>query len=54
MPTDNVAKKHGKATIKIIKKRETSKNRIASSYNKNFDLKMAVLQELIALGAKKV
>jgi hypothetical protein len=54
MPTDNVAKKRGKAKIKISEKRKAAMERIVDSYSEDFDVKMTVIQELIPLGFKAV
>ena len=54
MPSDNVARKRGKAKIKISDKRKAATDRIVDSYSEDFDVKMAVIQELIPLGLKEV
>jgi transposase-like protein len=54
MPTYNVPKKRGKSKIKISDKREAVMNKIVDSYSEEFDVKMAVIQELIPLGLKAV
>jgi len=54
MPIGNVSKKRGKAKIKISSKREAAMRRIVDSYSEEFDVKMAVIQELIPLGLKAV
>ncbi len=54
MPISNVAKRRGKAKIKISSKREAAMQRIVDSYSEDFDVKMDVIQELIPLGLKAV
>lgn len=54
MPSDNVARKRGKAKVKISKKRKAAMERIVDSYSEDFDVKMTVIQELIPLGLKAV
>ena len=54
MPISNVAKKRGKAKIKISSKRKATMQRIMDSYSEEFDVKMTVIQELIPLGLKAV
>lgn len=54
MPTNNVTKKRGKSKIKISEKREAAMRKIVDSYSEDFDVKMAVIQELIPLGLKAV
>ena len=54
MPTCNVSKKRGKAKIKISDKRKAVMKRIVDNYSEEFDVKMAVIQELIPLGFKAV
>jgi putative transposase len=54
MPIGNVSKKRGKAKIKISSKREAAMHRIVDSYSEDFDVKMAVIQDLIPLGLKAV
>ena len=54
MPIGNVAKKRGKAKIKISSKREAAMHQIVDSYSEDFDTKMDVIQELIPLGLKAV
>ena len=46
-PVDNIAKKRGKAKIKISSKREAAMQRIMDSYSKNLDVKISVIQALI-------
>lgn len=54
MPIGNVAKRRGKAKVKISGKREAAMQRIMDSYSEDFDVKMSVIQELIPLGLKAV
>jgi transposase-like protein len=54
MPIGNIAKKRGKAKIKISSKREAAMQRIVDSYSEDFNVKMAVIQDLIPLGLKAV
>ena len=54
MPISNVAKRRGKAKVKISSKREAAMQRIMDSYSEDFDVKMDVIQELIPLGLKAV
>ena len=54
MPIGNVSKKRGKAKVKISDKRKAAMKRIVDSYSEEFDVKMAVIQELIPLGLKAV
>ena len=54
MPKNNLANKRGKSKIKISDKREAAMQRIVDSYSEDFDVKMAVIQELIPLGLKAV
>jgi len=54
MPTDNVAKRRGKAKIKISSKREAAMQRIMDSYSEDFNVKISVIQDLIPLGLKAV
>ena len=54
MPTYNVAKKRGKSKIKISNKREAAMRRIVDSYSEDFDVKMAVIQDLIPLALREV
>ena len=54
MPIGNIAKKRGKAKIKISAKREAVMQRLMDSYSEDFDVKMTVIQELIPLGLKAV
>ena len=50
----NVTKRRGKAKIKIDHKRKEVMNKIVDSYSEEFDVKMALIQELIPLGLKAV
>ena len=52
MPKHNVTKKRGKSKIKISDKRVSVMNKLVDSYSDDFDVKMAVIQELIPLGLK--
>ena len=54
MPKFNITRRRGKAKIKIADKREAAMNKIVDSYSEEFDVKMAVIQELIPLGLKAV
>ncbi len=54
MPMYNVAKRRGKAKIKISAKRKEAMQRLMDSYSEEFDVKMTVIQELIPLGLKAV
>ena len=54
MPIGNVAKRRGKAKVKISSKRKAAMQRIMDSYSEEFDVKMTVIQELIPLGLKAV
>ena len=54
MPIGNIAKKRGKAKVKISTKRETAMKKLMDSYSEDVDVKMAVIQELIPLGLKAV
>ena len=50
MPIGNVSKKRGKAKIKISSKREAAMQMIMDNYSEDFDVKMALIQNLIPLG----
>jgi len=54
MPIDNIAKKRGKAKVKISTKREAAMKKLMDSYSEDFDVKLSVIQELIPLGLKAV
>ena len=50
----NLAKKRGKAKIKISDKRQAAIDKIMAANSKEFDIKLSVIQELIPLGLKTV
>ncbi len=54
MPISNVAKRRGKAKIKISSKREAVMQRIVDSYSEDINTKISVIQDLIPLGLKAV
>ncbi len=54
MPTHNASKKRGKSKVKISDKREAAMQRIVDSYSENFDVKLAVIRELIPLALREV
>ena len=54
MPVSNVAKRRGKAKIKISSKREAAMQRFVDSYSEDFNVKMVLIQDLIPLGLSKV
>jgi len=54
MPIGNVAKRRGKAKVKISDKREAAMQKIVDSYSKDFNIKMEMIQALIPLGLKAV
>ncbi len=54
MPMYNVAKRRGKAKVKISDKREAAMRKIVDSYSKDFNVKMEMIQVLIPLGLKAV
>jgi transposase-like protein len=54
MPKFNVARKRGKAKIKIADKREAAMQRIVDAYSEEPDVRLAVIQDLIPLGLKAV
>lgn len=54
MPKNNLANKRGKSKIKISDKRDAAMQRIVDTYSEEFDVKIAVIQELIPLGLKAV
>jgi putative transposase len=54
MPIGNIAKKRGKAKVKIYTKREAAMKKLMDSYSEDFDVKLTVIQELIPLGLKAV
>jgi putative transposase len=54
MPEYRVAKKRGKAKVKIGWKRQAAMEKIVDAYSEDLDVKMAVIQELIPLGLRAV
>lgn len=54
MPIGNVAKKRGKAKIKISGKREAAMNGILDGYSKDLSVKISTIQALIPLGLMAV
>lgn len=54
MPKFNVAKRRGKAKIKVSVQRKAAMKLIADSYSEEFDTKMMMIQALIPLGLKAV
>lgn len=54
MPIGNVAKRRGKAKVKISSKREAAMQRVIDSYSKDLNVKISVIQALIPLGLKAV
>ena len=54
MPRFNLAKKRGKAKVKIEDKRKAAMERIVDAHSEDFDIRMSVIQELIPLGLKAV
>ena len=54
MPIGNVAKKRGKAKIKISGKREAAMNGILDGYSKDLNVKIAAIQALIPMGLMAV
>lgn len=50
----NVAKKRGKAKVKINDKRKAAMDRIAQAHSAEFDVRISIIQELIPLGLKAV
>lgn len=54
MPKFNLAKKRGKAKVKIANKRERAMERIMDTYSEHLDVRLAVIQDLIPLGLKAV
>jgi transposase-like protein len=54
MPKFNLAKKRGKAKIKIQDKRRAAMERIVDAHSKDFDVRISIIQELIPLGLKAV
>ncbi len=54
MPEFNVARKRGKAKVKIADKRNAAMQRIVDAYSEEPDIRLAVIQDLIPLGLKAV
>jgi len=54
MPNFNVAKRRGKAKVKVSVQRKAAMRRIADSYSEKFDAKIMMIQELIPLGLRAV
>ncbi|MCD4779494.1 MAG: transposase, partial [Candidatus Omnitrophica bacterium] len=54
MPRFNLAKKRGKAKVKISDKRRAAMNKVVAAHSEEFDVKLSVIQELIPLGLKAV
>lgn len=54
MPSFTVAKTRGKAKSKISEKRQAAMGRLVDGYSEDFDVRMAVIQDLIPLGLKAV
>ena len=54
MPRFNVARKRGKAKVKISDKREAAMKRIVDAYSEEPDIRLSVIQDLIPLGLKAV
>lgn len=54
MPIGNVAKRRGKAKVKISDKRKAAMQKIVDSYSKDFNVKMEMIHALIPLGLKAV
>ena len=54
MPVGTVAKKRGKAKMKISEKRKAAMERLVDTYSEDFDVRMSVIQDLIPLGLKAV
>lgn len=54
MPMYNLARKRGKAKVKISDKRKTAMDRIVDAYSEDFDIRLSVIQDLIPLGLKAV
>jgi putative transposase len=50
----NVSKRRGKAKIKVTDKRKGVMEKIAQNYSEEFDVQIAVIQELIPLGLHEV
>src|SRR3989338_8358941 len=54
MPTCTVAKKRGKAKMKISEKRQAAMDRLVDAYSDEVDVRLSVIQDLIPLGLKAV
>lgn len=54
MPMFNLARKRGKAKVKIGDKRKAVMERIVDAYSEDFDIRLSVIQDLIPLGLKAV
>jgi transposase-like protein len=54
MPRFNVARKRGKAKVKISDKRESAMEKIVDAYSEEPDVRLSVIQDLIPLGLKAV
>lgn len=54
MPRFNLAKKRGKAKVKISDKRKAVMERIVDAHSEEFDMRMSVIQELIPIGLTAV
>src|SRR3989338_6933393 len=54
MPTFTVAKKRGKAKMKISEKRKAAMERLVDAYSEEVDVRLSVIQDLIPLGLKAV
>ncbi|MCD4779223.1 MAG: transposase [Candidatus Omnitrophica bacterium] len=54
MPINKLAKKRGKAKVKISDKREAAMKKIEDCYSEEFDVKMSIIQELIPLGLQAI
>lgn len=50
----NLARKRGKAKVKISEKRKAAMDRVVDAYSEDFDIKLSVIQELIPIGLKAV
>jgi transposase-like protein len=50
----NLARKRGKAKVKISDKRKAVMGRIVDAYSEEFDIRLSVIQDLIPLGLKAV
>lgn len=54
MPVGTVAKKRGKAKMKMSEKRQRAMARLVDAYSEDCDVRMAVIQALIPLGLRAV